>query len=161
MKYNLYVSYVENDRHAVVSWLLSDYTGVVDSDIYIVTGKAKQDANRALHIGLTRALRRSAKATGAPMQLTLYMDKSVISTIGFELIDVDQPKHDGLLMQTQRSLKRFDSWQGANFSDENDLRPEESAVIDDGMDTLAFSETFKGRCQLLMWRLTKPNKVIT
>ncbi|AXF54804.1 hypothetical protein [Salicibibacter kimchii] len=109
---------------------------------------------------MQRALRRVDSREGAPIQLTAHLDATAAEEIGFELLDVEAPKNPQLFRQTVRTLGRFDSWQLAAFSDENDLTAPESAVIDDGLAALDEAVTLKGRWNLLKYRFTQPQKLI-
>lgn len=158
MKYQLYVSYVVDDRYGVFSWALANYEGVVDSDQY-VTRRSKDDHNRVCHIGLRRALRRSVKHRPV-MQLTLFLDKATQDSLAFELAGVSKPKYPSLYQATERSLGRFDSLQLAVFSEEDDLRPVEVGVLDDALQWLDDLNSFGGHLQFWKMRLFQPAKII-
>ena len=159
MRYSLFVSYVTDDKHGVFSWALSNYKGIVASDQYIAPGNAKNDATRVCYIGLRKALRQVVKEHPL-IQLTLLFDKGTQEAIAYELAGVESVTYPSLSESTKRVLNRFESHELAAFSDENDLRTEESSVMDDALDLLDEFSTFRGWWRLFLRRFTEPHKII-
>ena len=73
---------------------------------------------------------------------------------------VESVTYPSLSESTKRVLNRFESHELAAFSDENDLRTEESSVMDDALDLLDEFSTFRGWWRLFLRRFTEPHKII-
>ncbi|MET3508573.1 hypothetical protein [Halalkalibacter oceani] len=155
MRYSLFVSYVTGEKYGVFSWALANYTGIVQSDQYILRNVSEAESNRACHIGLRRALRQVAKVHPL-IQLTVLFDRGTQEAIVLEIVGGDEARFPSLVSAAKRTLSRFNSVDYGLFSDEDDLRPEEAAVIDDAIDLLD---------ELNWWRyfvtlLKDPKKII-
>lgn len=159
MNYTLYLASASNDHHSAYSFLLTNYTGVVDEDVFIAVGDRKFDESYCGHIALQRALRRAAKAEGV-INLQIVFDQSVTSPLGYELLGVSPPLYPGLERTTSRILRRFQKVEFASTKPDEDALPEEVAVVDDAVDALEQASTPIGRLILLRDRFLKPNKII-
>lgn len=159
MNYTLYLAAASNDRYSVYSFLLANYTGVIDKNVFIAVGERRFDESYCGHIALQRALRRTAQAEGI-ISLQIVLDQSVTSPLGYELLGASPPLYPGLERTTQRILKRFQKVEFASTKPDEDALPEEIAVVDDAVDALEQVSTPIGRLKLLRDRFLKPSKII-
>ncbi|MCC0566552.1 hypothetical protein [Brevibacillus borstelensis] len=159
MKYTLHLASASNDHFSAYSFLLTNYEGAVDEDVFIAMGERKFDESYCGHIALQRALRRSAKAGGV-VSLRIVLDESIIDPLGYEVLGVTPPLYPGLHRTTSRILRRFNETELASARKEDDASPEEVAVVDEAIEALERAMTPFGRLGLFRDRYLNPNKII-
>lgn len=159
MKYTLYLASASNDHYSAYSFLLTNYEGVVDEDVFIATGERRFDESYCGHVALQRALRRAAKVDGV-ISLRIVLDESVTDPLGYEVLDVVAPLYPGLQRTTSRILKRFSKAEFASTKKQDDALPEEIAVVDEAIEALEQVMTPIGKLKLFRDRFLNPNKII-
>ncbi|PFR90690.1 hypothetical protein COK39_24660 [Priestia megaterium] len=112
MKYVLTCCYVNDDKHGVFSYALSNYTGVLFSDQIIATGDRKNDKTFCCdRIVLRKALRDVSKRSEGVSSLTLELDNVLIENVlienvAYELLERNRRRRNNQLKRNNYPRRR-------------------------------------------------------
>lgn len=163
MKYTLFISKAEDDRHVTYAYAITDHVKIIDEGVYVAVGKRRNDDNYCGHIALQRALRQAIRKCEGQVRLTVVLDSEMIDDIAYDILGVagSAPLYPSLCRTTQRIMKRFASCElAAMTTDESDLRPAEASVIDEALNTLDNANTLVGRFKTWRDTVINPQKII-